>query len=219
MKVLIAVETCHKFNYNMQAVDDCMVLYRGPEMDWTTFRPPIIRETWWKDVPDSVTKKFFYGSPAPREPEADEVFLPVKDDYAHLPYKTKAICQWALDHDVTHMFKVDDDTFVYVDRLLNSIPTDPWSGRYNGGEFVAGGPGYWVNADAMRVIAQAPVNIKHEWAEDKWASSALLRANFRPHFDNRYVDLRRGSVADDTLAVCECHQHKMRELYSSRQTA
>lgn len=202
----------------MRAVDDCMVLYREPNADLRTPRPPAIRETWWKDVPESVEKKFFYGSPASRQPLADEVFLPVKDNYVNLPYKTKAIAQWALSHGFTHMFKADDDTYAYIDRLLKSNFTQhPWIGRYNGGEFVAGGPGYWVNADAMRVIAQAPVNIKHEWAEDKWASAALIKAGFRPHFDGRYVDLRRDKVTNDTIAVCELNPRQLRE-YSGRQT-
>lgn len=150
-----------------------------------------------------------------RQPESDEVFLPVKDDYVNLPYKTKAICQWALDHGFTHLFKTDDDCFIYMNRLLANVPTG-WTGRYNGGEFIIGGPGYWLDEAAMKIVAAAPVNIKNEWAEDKWASAALLRAGFKPQFDSRYVDFRRGTVDSTTLTVCECDQHKMRELWRTK---
>jgi hypothetical protein len=216
-KVLIAVETCHQFNYDMRAVDDCMILYRGPEMDFTTPRTPAIRATWWKDIPPEVDKRFFFGMPTLRQPLEDEIFLAVADDYVHLPYKTKAICQWAVENKYDWMFKADDDTFLYVNRILSSdFKTHPWTGRYNGGEFIAGGPGYWLNADAMRVVASASVNIKNEWAEDKWASNALLRAGFKPNHDSRYVDFRRGTVDSSTVAVCECTRDKMISLYEGK---
>lgn len=215
MDTLFAVTTCHKFNYDMRSIDQCMVLYRDG-MDFSTFRPPFIRETWWKDVPDTIGKKFFYGLPCSREPESDEVFLSVPDDYAHLPYKTRELCRWALHHGYKYLVKADDDTFIYVDRLLKSDFKDhPWIGRYNGGNFIAGGPAYVLNVEAMAAIENAPIGQK-EWAEDIWVSSTLIRAGFKPHWDERYVDLRRGKVTSESLAVCECTRDTMHLLYANR---
>lgn len=212
-KTLIAVTTCHKFDYDMRSINDCMVLHREG-MDFTTFRPPFIRETWWKDVPQTVGKKFFYGRPKKELGLYDEVFLDVPDDYAHLPYKTRALCQWALDNGYTNVFKCDDDTFVYVDRLLKSgYEQAQWMGRYNGGEFVAGGPGYWLNEAALRAVAQGHIQ-KSDWAEDIWVSRTLQTKGFKPEFNPNYVDLRRGAVGESTVAVCECTQAKMKELYA-----
>lgn len=217
-KVLIAVTACHRFDYDMRSVNDCMVLHRSG-MDFTTFRPPIIRETWWNDVPSTVEKKFFYGMPPTpaleREPLADEVFLPVKDGYAFLPHKTRALCIWALRNGYAPIFKGDDDTFLFVERLLKSgFEKWPWIGRFNGGEFVAGGPGYWLDKSAMEVIA-ASTPQKGDWAEDIWVSRVLQNAGFKPYFDPRYVDLRRGVVDSSTVAVCECDGPTMRKFYES----
>lgn len=215
-KLLIAVTTCHRFDYDMRSIDQCMVLYREG-MDFKTFRPPIIRETWWNDVPVTVGKKFFYGRPVIAGQD-DEVFLDVPDDYAHLPYKTRAICQWAIDHGYYWLLKADDDSFLYVDRFLKSgFELEEWIGRYNGGNFVAGGPAYALNRYAMAAVAAAPIP-KQDWAEDIWVSKTLINAGFKPHWDDRYVDLRRGQVTADSIAVCECTRDTMRLLYdNSRQ--
>jgi hypothetical protein len=226
-KVLIAVTSCHRFDYDMRSINDCLVLHRSG-MDFKTPRPPFIRETWWNDVPVTVGKKFFYGRQAVGArgfekplvaPQEDEVFLDVLDDYAHLPYKTRALCRWALGYDYTHLFKADDDTFVYVDRLLKSeFVNHHWIGRFNGRDFVAGGPGYWLDRAAMAVVAMAPI-ARAEWAEDIWVSNALQRSGFKPMFDPCYVDLRRGQVDDSTIAVCECTGDKMKALYETRRGA
>lgn len=215
MKALIAVTSCHKFDYDMRSINDCLVLHRSG-MDFKTPRPPFIRETWWNDVPEEVGKKFFYGRPVTTR-HNDEVFLDVPDGYAHLPYKTRAICRWALGYDYTHLFKTDDDTFIYVDRLLNSgFEKHSWIGRYNGGDFIAGGPGYWLDREAMTIVAMAAIP-HQDWAEDIWVSKTLQGTGARPHFDHRYVDLRRGQVEEDTVAVCECTGAKMNELYARSQ--
>jgi hypothetical protein len=216
MKILIAVTTCHSFDYDMKPINDCLVIERKG-MDFKTFRPPFIRETWWKDVPSDVDKKFFYGIAANHRPALDdEVFLPVRDGYIYLPYKTRALCQWAIERDYTHVFKADDDSFAFVSRLLNSgFEKYPWVGRYNGGDFIAGGPGYWLDRSAMAVVAAAPIP-HQDWAEDIWVSKVLQRAGFKPQFDPRYVDFRRGEVDGSTVAVCECTGEKMRGLYVSR---
>ena len=224
MKILIGIMTCHKFNYDMTAIDQCMVLYRQSETvnvygasvqtsDYVTPRAPYIRQTWWNNVPTHIGKKFFYGRPNIESSIPDSVCLDCKDDYASLPYKTIKMCQWALDRGYTNFFKADDDTYVYINRLLNSgFERHNWIGRYNGGDFVAGGPGYWLGQKAMEVLANSKVE-KKEWAEDIWAAKRLNAAGIRPTFDSRYVDLRRGSLNKDTIAVCECNPELMVKLY------
>ena len=223
MKILIAVETCHKFDYDMTPIDQCMVLYREG-MDFHTPRQMTLRETWWKDIPterdgNTIVKKMFYG----RQPKGygpnssgtldDEVTLDVDDRYCFLPYKTRALVRWALAEGVDKLFKCDDDTFVYVDRLLAAIPRADFVGRYNGGNFAAGGPGYWLSRRAMEAVAVAPIR-QDEWAEDIWVGKVLDRSGVPVTFDPRYVDFRRGVVTDSTLAVCECDRFKMYGLHN-----
>ncbi len=78
----------------------------------------VIRQTWGKDAKSlGIDVRFFTGD-SYRRHEADEVFLDCPDDYNSLPWKTKAICQWAFGKATDHIFLCDTDTFLIPKKLL-----------------------------------------------------------------------------------------------------
>jgi hypothetical protein len=189
-KILVAIPACREFNYgkwesrqsphydpaNEPYCEDIHISGPNP-------RIAAVRETWFKDLEGfshHVTGKFFYGRPtnagglyAP----ADSVFLQVDDDYAHLPHKTQAICRWALENGFDYVFKCDDDTAVYVERLVLELLENPnleYGGCLNG-ETCTGGPGYFLGKRAMRAVVDA--GTPDFWAEDVWVSQVLARKN------------------------------------------
>lgn len=187
-RILIAVPACHKFEYGRFESSesphyDSKHQAYGTDIHISGHNPRIeaLRETWFKDVEpfsSHVEAKFFYGLPHWREPAPDEVFLDVKDDYPSLPFKTLAICRWALENNFDYMLKVDDDTLVYIDRAVKELMENRFD--YAGWEHsgvCTGGPGYWVSKRAMKVITEySPTH----WAEDVTVGHALSKANISP---------------------------------------
>jgi glycosyltransferase involved in cell wall biosynthesis len=163
-KFLVAVVACHK---NVAKVEEQ-------------------RKTWMKSM-YKLDYKVFYGTGADREPEADEVFLDVNDDYVSLPAKMKAIYKWALDNGYEYICKVDDDVFVEVPRLVTAgWQNFAYSGRMNGaGSPVwASGACYWLNAHAMKLLVDAPLG--SDTAEDRHAAAVLFKHGINVHNDERY---------------------------------
>lgn len=184
-KVLVAIPACHKYAYGK--FEDKRIGHNTGE---SYERVRAVRETWAKYVPafSNVSLRFFYGAGNSHELFNDEVALEVPDDYAHLPHKTKAIYQWALGKGFDYVFKCDDDTFVYVDRLLASgfEALDYVGYCYPAnGNYISGGPGYWLSRRALEVLATAPVG--DNWAEDKWTGDTLKKAKIFPARDARYL--------------------------------
>jgi hypothetical protein len=167
---LIAVVTCHSYEYPKQ---DSGAAHHS-RID--TVRSSAIRRTWhndWLRHKDEIDLKFFYGR-GERSPEADEVFLDVPDDYYSLPIKVKAVFQWALDHHYDFCLKVDDDVFVWVDRLIRNYPSDDYRGfmlEASEGKY-ASGTAYWLSRKAMEVVVKAEWN-PADFAEDKYVGRTL----------------------------------------------
>lgn len=124
-----------------------------------------IRDTWKKDA--RCDSYFFLGRTGSPQ-HADEVVLDCPDDYRGLPYKTKAICEWAWNKDYTHVFLCDTDTFVSPEKLLDSgfenydyvghfnsprgIPNAVYGKCYS---WASGGSGYWLSREAMKLVADS----------------------------------------------------------------
>ena len=190
-KLLVAVPACHFYNY-------------GAHENWFHWnrqgaRIHAVRETWWRDFEkfENVTCKFFYGRGAMRQPQPDEVFLECPDTYEGLPEKVRAICSWALGNGFAWLFKCDDDTYVYADRLLESgfEKFDQMGYKPRGEErCVTGGPGYTLSTLAMHAIGR---EIPWGHAEDLWVGATLRKhgytrqgdPRFLPGFHAHYVDL------------------------------
>lgn len=222
-KVLIAIPACHKYEYGKHP--DVRIDHRDRVSNECV---EAIRSTWGKDVAafaSYVDLKFFYGQ-ATRQPGEDEVFLPVADDYDSLPHKIKAIYQWALAHGYDYVFKADDDTFIYIDRLMSSgFENHDYLGfRYPAkGNYVSGGPGRWLSARAMRIVVEST---PADWAEDRWAGLTLAAngipgtrdARYLPGFHGHYVDIESLPKRHGYISFHACTPEMMRELYDSPPT-
>ncbi len=207
-RILIAIPAAQRYDYGTRGL---------PVERISDGRVQAIRDTWMWDTESfpQVDARFFYGMPGDgpftnqqieREGVGlpDEVFLDCPDDYERLPFKVKAICQYALDHDYDFLVKCDDDTLLYVDRLLRSgfdrVAQMGWYGcphtphtRTASCSCYSTGMCYTLNKRCLKLVVAATPN---HWAEDLWIGS-VLRANgirptghpgWLPGYSKHYVD-------------------------------
>lgn len=154
-----------------------------------------IRDTWGKTIDSRAELRFFFGGEPVSDLQPDEVQLPCPDDYDNLPFKTKSICRW--NRTDNPMYLCDNDTYVRVERLLESRYDEfdytgyfNWPGgvqkeepfRYlasNKGKkeqhyycyaWASGGVGYTLSKQAQKVIA---ANTPDTYAEDLWVGKTL----------------------------------------------
>jgi hypothetical protein len=234
--ILIAIPACFALEYGaweseQSPLYDAAKAWQnrpyGTDIHISGVNPRIqaVRETWAKDVAafPNVTLKFFYGKPAdgyPREPLADEIFLNCADDYEHLPQKTIAICQWALTQDYAFIFKADDDSYVWVDRLIRELVENPpfdYAGYLNGMS-ASGGPGYWLSRRGAEIVTKFS---PRGWAEDQMVGQALNAANIapvmlpnhRPGFAGHYFDL--SNIPSDAVCIHAVRPEGMYQLHSA----
>lgn len=239
-RVLIAVPACQNLEYGAWESEespkfDRSKAYRGEaygkdiHISGPNPRIDAVRETWWKDVAPfehHVTARFFYGQPFVGEPKPDEVVLRVPGDYGALPLRTQAICRWALDNKFEYVFKCDDDTAVYVDRLVREIGEGD-CGDYAGychNNICTGGPGYILGRRAMDAVANA--GTPDHWAEDCWVGKVVGNSNIHPvslsthipgfaahwYWPNGYDGSKVGA---DTVSVHAVQPEVMRDWYNN----
>lgn len=150
--------------------------------DWyvrtTVDRVAALRDTWLKNV--TVDYKIFYGQGGTRPPKEDEVFLDAPDGYQHSSQKLKALVQYALDNGYEYLLKIDDDVFVYWDRL-NLNPTADYIG--GGPSGFAAGCAYWLSARPMRLLVASPC---FRWQEDFWVGCVMENNHIPLTKDARY---------------------------------
>jgi hypothetical protein len=160
----------------------------------------VIRATWGQNLRSSL--RFFVGAePNSRSShilKSDEIQVEAADDYHSLPFKTRAICQWAYPKNITHLFICDTDTFVNVNKLMScgyerydyvgkiSRPigeTFPYEAVNRSGvpqsisechPWASGGFGYFLSREALGLVAD---KFPNTWAEDLWVGQVL-----GPHF-------------------------------------
>jgi hypothetical protein len=235
-RILIAIPVCHVKDYGQwESGKDGWPYQDGIHTPGTNIdRIQAVRDTWARDIApyDSVEIAFFYGAPHPENfvPKADEVLLDVPDDYEHLPHKVQAICRYAVDRDFDFIFKCDDDTVVYVDRLVAETLGRPfeYAGYVNSVNECSGGPGYFLSKRAARLVGNS--GSPSSWAEDKNTAAALARTDIYPArlvghipgfekhwywpngFDGTKLD-------ENTVAVHAVKPDDMRAWYSSKNSS
>jgi hypothetical protein len=231
-KILIAVPTCFDFDYETHG--------GGPECKATGFHQngpneqvKAVRETWGADVAAfaNVDLMFFYGKPKdgyPREPQADEVFLYCGDGYDSLIAKSVAICEYVANSDYKFLVKVDDDTAVYVERLLIEILENSfdYAGYLHGG-VCSGGPGYLLSQQACKIITTQGRQPRHHYAEDVHVSRVLESSGIRPlmlpghrpgfsahyFFGDNKPDLSRVRIGEEVVTMHSVTAEQMRLWY------
>jgi len=184
-RTLVVIPACHQYKYDSWQSD--IHVDGGSQLD----RLAACRETWLRDIKphsDYLEYRFFYGEGGSRAPEPDEVFLPVADEYRYLPSKLVAAYKWAAENGYKRIYKCDDDTFVWVDRLVRDFlspewESEPYYGFKHGHGYVTGGAGYVLNRQAFSVMAATrPVDIEH-WAEDITTYKLLDKSNIHGKYN------------------------------------
>lgn len=192
-KILIGIVACHNHLERVQAQ----------------------RDSWIKHIPPDVSYKFFFGH-GDRELNHDEIGLDVDDDYFHLVHKVRAMCQWAIAHDYTNLFKCDTDTWIFPDRLISNSDFGKYD--YIGLEgfratrsYAMGGPGYWLSRKAMEIVANSNLYLAagaNRISEDVYVGKMLRSHGISLHIDSRYV--YRG-YCREIITECELDPQEMRE--------
>jgi hypothetical protein len=137
--------------------------------------------------------------------------------------KTEALARYALKHGYDYVFKCDDDTYVYPDRLLRSgFENYDYSGNLDKHHapdvgwyrWAQGGAGYWLSHRAMLLVATGLTRIR---AED-FAVGQLLAANgITAHHDERYCPaIRQGEVPkSDPITLHKVSPASMRAIHQN----
>lgn len=176
-----------------------------------------VRQTWFPDSNRIFETRFFVGlSDLPAKP--DTVMLGCPDDYNSLPYKTRAMAEWALLNGFDFMYKCDRDTYVVPGRLralhfqpydyyghfpLHPVdgpitsPPDP-AGHY---VYASGGCGYILSRRAMEVLRATEVT---DWAEDRWVGDTLAKNKIMGYHDSRFW-FKPGAYTCSPYAMIACH--------------
>jgi hypothetical protein len=221
MKVLLAIFSCHLYKYTADGFRDWFTRT-------TADREQGIRDSWLKDVTGDY--KIFKGRGNESLRKSDTVFLNAPDDYHHSAEKIRAMIRYTLDNGYDYVCKVDDDVYVYYDRLMANVPTADYVGSDRGepldglkADFCPGFT-YWLSRRAMELLDKSPAGI---WAEDRWIGEALKKQQIRCAFDNRYHLVRptrtNPYISDgelekpnNYLTIHALSPDQMRRLYARR---
>jgi hypothetical protein len=200
IKLLIAISTCEAFEVN------------GTNQ--------AVRDTWLQDMKNhlEVDYKFFVGHGPnghnmqggyPEKYSAlppDVVQVNCLDDYGHLTYKTQESLKWAFENNYDFVFRAFPDTFVRLDRLMESgFKGHDYHGDFRGEvteayalNYASGGAGYWLSRGAYRHLLNAPIlgvwrDELMVYVEDMWVGNILGRArqagnNIVYFDDNRFIN-------------------------------
>jgi Galactosyltransferase len=186
-KILVAVPTCFRFDYEEKWEHKGNPEYgKDMHVSGPNDQTQAIRETWGKDIEpfkEHVDLKFFYGRPAegyPRDPLPDEVFLDCPDSYGSLPLKTVGVCDYVIQNGYKYTYKCDTDTAVYVDKLLMEIMENKFDyAGFRHSEVASGGPGYLLSDHACQIVSTKGRAPRH-WAEDVHVSRVLADVGIQP---------------------------------------
>ena len=200
MKTLLAIFSCHRYQYCDPKNDLIRDWFTRPVVD----RISAIRDTWLKDV--TYDYKIIFGRGTGRLPKPDEIFLDVLDDYHHSTDKLRALIRYAQENGYDRLLKIDDDVFVYCDRLIANEPTTEYVGGGPFGDNVfskyVSGAVEWFGPRAMEILTTKGAS--GCWAEDRWAGETLCRNGIKATIDTRYHIVpptrRNQYISDEELA-------------------
>ena len=153
--------------------------------------------------------------------------LRVPDDYASLILKTKAMFTWSFVHNYTHTLKIDDDSFIYPERLR--VPKTVYAGvrvqANDGGDrrigrpdepagtypfTYASGGAYWLDRVGAHIIAGMPLN--GDWAEDRYVGNTLGKLGFSLYDLPKFGITDRPPIPEDAETVAQLTIPQIYEL-------
>ena len=170
MKPFFAIISCHKNRHRRDA----------------------IRKTWLGDIGERADYKFFVGN-GDTELEEDVVKLEVADDYKNLPHKVRAVLQWVLNQDYKDILKVDDDVYVFPERILACMGKGDYVGRWASASsavcpkgFISGFA-YWLTESSARIMANTEPDLNITASEDCWTGRVLSEHGIIATHDQRFM--------------------------------
>lgn len=237
MKLLVAILTCHRLDYY---INDLTVEWNKSRCLDQQARVNTQRATWLSDLKTlGVDHKFFYGTvlrdivtkpncrpdpnrviPVLRDPLPDEIYLECGDNYTQNPHKLKGIFQYALNNGYDYVLRVDDDTFVYPERLIvgeySNWSTVDYSGAGNG-VFHPGGC-LFVSRRAMELALSSPIT---NYADDVWLGAVMSENRIPVHeiasvhnlFGDNYNVVPEELPIERLSAFHSCKPAAMEKLY------
>lgn len=174
----------------------------------------VMRDTWLRDTSKypGLEYKFFIGDGTPMTedetelyrsvrqcghpslgkppvkieftPQPDEILVHTPDDYAHITAKSREALRWAVAQGFDYIFTCYPDTYINIERLMNSgFARHDYVGLSIG--YAKGGQGRWLSRRAATQVMNEPIT---DWAEDRWVGDILTRRGIPLHEDRRYVD-------------------------------
>lgn len=129
MRLLLAVMTCHRYNYQLGPLTQDWLSLRNQRCLSQPSRIASQRATFLASLPAGMDYKIFYGRGGDRDPLPDEVFLECGDSYKDNPEKMWRIARYAIALGYEFLIRIDDDTFIYPERLLEL----PWQDNHYSG--------------------------------------------------------------------------------------
>jgi hypothetical protein len=218
-KIAIVIPTASKLDYsafreNQKRVHGANLVTKYPDgisglqVDGHNRRLEAVRDTWFKDTAahDNVSVEFFDG---------ERCNCP--DDHMHVVHKGMFAYKWAYENNCDWCFKADDDTFVFIDRLIRTVMEIPEGVHYAGlgqCDFGWGGVGYLIDRHALGLMVNQPVpDTTQEWREDFWTGQILSQHGIRLHDLNAQLQINYDRPLHPPLSVHPVSPERMREIY------
>jgi hypothetical protein len=220
-KILVVIPTANTLDYaafreNQKRVHGNNLVERFPEglsglqVDGVNTRQQAVRDTWFKDAAShpNVDVEFFDG---------ERCGCP--DDHMHVVYKTMFAYRYAAERGYDWVFKADDDTFVFIDRLVRTVMELPDGVEYAGlgqCDFGWGGVGYLIGRKGLGIMLNQPTpSVETEWREDYWTGQILWQHGIRLHELSAQLQKNYDRPIHPPLSVHAVSPERMRSIYAN----
>jgi hypothetical protein len=232
-KILVVIPTANVLDYsafreNQKRVHGEKLVERFPDgisglqTDGTNLRQRAVRDTWFKDsaAHPNVNIEFFDG---------ERCGCP--DDHMHVVHKGMFAYKWAFEHGYDWVFKCDDDTFVFIDRLVRKVMELPKTIDFANGwgqvekrdihyaglgqcDFGWGGVGYLIDRYGLGLMCNESVpDVRQEWREDFWTGQILWKHGIKLHELSAQLQINYDRPVHPPFSVHPVSPERMIELY------